>query len=184
MDSSEPIISHRAWHGMATGYVDLHDDRPRRRKDTLIPAHWSEYAVGDGSQVSTAGDMARYARLWLNQGRGAIGPVIAPAMYRLMTTPVIEMPGRWGNRHEYGYGFGVIIHRADGHDFIGHGGSTVGFRSIMITDQTDGLGVVILCNGAGGDLYAPARYALRVAAATPRRRPGSGTSGLVRPHAG
>ena len=165
MDSSEPVISHRAWHGMATGYVDLHDDRPRRRNDTLIPAHWSEYAVGDGSQVSTAGDMARFARLWLNEGRGAIGPVISPAMYRLMTTPVIEMPGRWGDRHEYGYGFGVIIHRADGHDFIGHGGSTVGFRSIMMTDQTDGLGVVILCNGAGGDLYAAARYALRVAAA-------------------
>ena len=75
-------------------------------------------------------------------------------MYGLMTTPVIEMPGQLGlDQHEYGYGFGLIIHRADGHDFIGHGGSTVGFRSIMITDQTDGLGVVILCNGAGGDLY-------------------------------
>ena len=165
MHSSEPVISHRAWHGMATGYVDLHDDRPRRQNDTLIPAHWSEYAVGDGSQVSTAGDMARFARLWLNGGRGDAGPIISPAMYRLMTTPVIEMPGRWGDRHEYGYGFGVIIHRADGHDFIGHGGSTVGFRSIMITDQTDGLGVVILCTGSGGDLYAPARYALQLAAA-------------------
>lgn len=165
MHSSEPVISHGAWHGMATGYVDLHDDRPRRQNDTLIPAHWSEYAVGDGSQVSTAGDMARFARLWLNGGRGDNGPIISPALYQQMTTPVIEMPGRWGEQHEYGYGFGVIIHRADGHDFIGHGGSTVGFRSIMITDQTDGLGVVILCNGSGGDLYAPARYALRLAAA-------------------
>lgn len=165
MQSSEPVISHRAWHGMATGYVDLHDDRPRRLVDTLIPAHWSEYAVGDGSQVSTAGDMARYARLWLNGGRGDSGPIISPALYRQMTSPVIEMPGRWGDQHEYGYGFGVICHRADGHDFIGHGGSTVGFRSIMITDQTDGLGVVILSNGAGGDLYTPARYALQLAAA-------------------
>lgn len=165
MRSSEPVISHRAWHGMATGYVDLHDDRPRRLNDTLIPAHWSEYAVGDGSQVSTAGDMARFARLFLNGGRGDAGPIVSPALYRQMTTPVIEMPGRWGDQHEYGYGFGMIIHRADGHDFIGHGGSTVGFRSIMITDQTDGLGVVILCNGAGGDLYPAARYALQVAAA-------------------
>ncbi len=165
MNASEPVISHRAWHGMATGYVDLHDDRPRRLNDTLIPAHWSEYAVGDGSQVSTAGDMARFARLFLNGGRGDAGPIVSPAMYGLMTTPVIEMPGRWGDQHEYGYGFGLIIHRADGHDFIGHGGSTVGFRSIMITDQTDGLGVVILCNGAGGDLYPAARYALQSAAA-------------------
>jgi len=165
MHSSEPVISHRAWHGMATGYVDLHDDRPRRQNDTLIPAHWSEYAVGDGSQVSTSGDMARFARLLLNGGRGDMGPVVSPALYHQMTTPVIEMPGRWGDQHEYGYGFGLIIHRADGHDFIGHGGSTVGFRSVMITDQTDGLGVVILCNGAGGDLYPAARYALQLAAA-------------------
>ena len=165
MNASEPVISHRAWHGMATGYVDLHDDRPRRLNDTLIPAHWSEYAVGDGSQVSTAGDMARFARLFINGGRGDAGPIVSPAMYGLMTTPVIEMPGRWGDQHEYGYGFGLIIHRADGHDFIGHGGSTVGFRSIMITDQTDGLGVVMLCNGAGGDLYPAARYALQLAAA-------------------
>ena len=165
MHASEPVISHRAWHGMATGYMDLHDDRPRRQNDTLIPAHWSEYAVGDGSQVSTAGDMARFARLLLNDGRGETGPVVSSALFRQMTTPVIDMPGRWGEQHEYGYGFGVIIHRADGHHFIGHGGSTVGFRSIMITDQTDGLGVVILCNGAGGDLYPAARYALRVAAA-------------------
>ena len=165
MHSSEPVISHRTWHGMATGYVDLHDDRPRRQNDTLIPAHWSEYAVGDGSQVSTASDMARFARLLLNNGRSETGPVLSSALYRQMTTPVIEMPGRWGDLHEYGYGFGLIIHRADGHHFIGHGGSTVGFRSIMITDQTDGLGVVILCNGSGGDLYVAARYALRVAAA-------------------
>lgn len=165
MHASEPVISHRTWHGMATGYVDLHDDRPRRLNDTLIPTHWSEYAVGDGSQVSTAGDMARYARLWLNGGRGDAGPIISQALYRQMTTPAIEMPGRWGDQHEYGYGFGLIIHRADSHDFIGHGGGTVGFRSITITDQTDGLGVVILCNGSGGDLYPAARYALQVAAA-------------------
>ena len=33
MSSSEPVTSHGGWHGMATGYVPLHDDRPRRRHD-------------------------------------------------------------------------------------------------------------------------------------------------------
>ena len=164
MHASQPVISHRAWHGTATGYVDLHDDRPRRLGDPLIPAHWTEYAVGDGSQVSTAGDMARYARVWLNEGRGEAGPVVSPAMYRLMTAPVIAMD-RGDPEEDYRYGFGVISHRADGRHFIGHGGGTVGFRSIMMADQTDGLGVVILCNGSGVDLYPPARYALGVAAA-------------------
>ncbi len=163
MRSSEPVISHRAWHGMATGYVDLHDDRPRRLSDPLIPAHWTEYAVGDGSQVSTAGDMARYTRLWLNGGRGDLGPIVSPAMYRLMTTPVISMD-RGDPEEDYRYGFGIISHRGGDHHFIGHGGGTVGFRSIMMADQTDGLGVVMLCNGSGVDLYPAARYALRVAA--------------------
>ena len=164
MHASEPVISHRTWHGMATGYVDLHDDRPRRLNDPLIPAHWSEYAVGDGSQVSTAGDMARYARLWLNDGRGELGPIVSPALYHQMTTPTIAMP-RGDAEEDYRYGFGIISHRGGGHHFIGHGGGTVGFRSIMITDQTDGLGVVILCNGSSVDLYPAARYALQVTAA-------------------
>ena len=164
MHASEPVITHHGRHRMATGYVDLHDNRPRRRRDLLIPAPWSEYAVGDGSQVSTAGDMARYARLWLNDGRGKLGPVVSPAMYRQMTTPAIAMT-RGAAEEDYRYGFGIISHRGGGHHFIGHGGSTVGFRSIMITDQTDGLGVVILCNGSSVDLYPPARYALQVAAA-------------------
>ena len=164
MHASHPVISHRTWHGMATGYVDLHDDRPRRLNDPLIPAHWSEYAVGDGSQVSTAGDMARYARLWLNDGRGELGPIVSSALYRQMTTPAISMP-RGEAEEDYRYGFGIISHRGDGHHLIGHGGSTVGFRAIMITDQTDGLGVVILCNGSSVDLYPAARYALQIAAA-------------------
>ncbi len=164
MRSSEPTITHHGRHHMATGYVDLHDDRPRRRSDILIPAPWMEYAVGDGSQVSTAGDMARYARVWLNEGRGEAGPVVSPAMYQQMTTPVIAMP-RGDEQDDYRYGFGIISHRGGDHHFIGHGGSTVGFRAIMITDQTDGLGVVILCNGSGVDLYPPARYTLGVAAA-------------------
>ena len=166
MSSSEPVISHGGWHGMATGYVSLHDDRPRRLNDPLIPAPWTEYAVGDGSQVSTAADMARYARLWLNGGRGDVAPVISPALYRLMTTPAIAMSRGGGDQDDYGYGFGIMSHRAGSHHFIGHGGTTVGFRSIMLTDQTDGLGVVILCNRSQVDLYPPARYALQVAAAT------------------
>ena len=164
MRASEPVITHSTWHGMATGYVDLHDDRPRRRNDALIPAHWTEYAVGDGSQVSTAGDMARYTRLWLNGGHGDLGPVVSPAMYRLMTTPVISM-NRGDPQDEYSYGFGVICYHSGGRRFIGHGGGTVGFRSIMMADQTDGLGVVMLCNGSQVDLYPAARYALQVAAA-------------------
>ena len=165
MAATDPVITHGSRRRVATGYVPLHDDRPYRRGDTLIPGNWSEYAVGDGSQVSTAEDMAQYARLWLNGGRSGIHTIVSPAPFARMTTPAIEMRRGGDYQHDYGYGFGVIRHHADGHRFIGHGGGTVGFRSIMLTDQTDGLGVVILCNGVGVDTYPPARYALQVAAA-------------------
>ena len=130
-----------------------------------------EYPVGDGSQASTAADMARYVRVWLNGGRGDAGVVASPAMYSMMTTPAISMSRGDAYQHDYGYGFGIISHQADGHHFIGHGGSTVGFRAIMLTDQTDGLGVVMLCNGSDVDTYAPARYALQFAAAMGSGRP-------------
>ena len=171
MNSTEPVITHATRHRMATGYVPLHDDRPYRRNDTLLPASWMEYPVGDGSQASTAGDMARYARLFLNGGRGDVQAVISPALYELMTAPAIAMARGDAYQHDYGYGFGIISHQADGHHFIGHGGSTVGFRAIMLTDQTDGLGVVIMCNGSDVDTYAPARYALQVAAAVRDNQP-------------
>ena len=171
MAATEPVITHATRHRMATGYARLHDDRPCRRNDILIPATWMEYPVGDGSQASTAGDMARYARLFLNGGRGETGRVASPALYSMMTTPTISMSRGDAYQHDYGYGFGIISHQADGHHFIGHGGSTVGFRAIMLTDQTDGLGVVIMCNGSDVDTYAPARYALQVAAAVGSGQP-------------
>ena len=165
MAATDAVMTHRTRHRMATGYVPLHDDRPYRKNDALIPATWMEYGVGDGSPASTAGDMARYARLWLNDGRSQVGPIVSPAMYRLMTTPAINMSGGEDYEHDYGYGFGIISHHANEHHFIGHGGSTVGFRAIMMADQTDGLGVVILCSGFDVDTYGPARYALQFVAA-------------------
>ena len=165
MTATHGAITHATHRNTATGYVPLHDDRPFRQRDTLIPATWIEYVVGDGSPVSTAGDMARYARLWLNRGRGDNGPIVSPSMYDLMTSPAISMAEGGNYPPEYNYCLGIISHQADGHHFIGHGGSTVGFRSIMITDQTDGLGVVMMCNGSDVNMYPLARHALRFAAA-------------------
>jgi hypothetical protein len=66
MTQTDPIATHANRHRLATGYVPLHDDRPYRNGDTLIPATWMEYNAGDGSPAATIEDMASYARLWLN----------------------------------------------------------------------------------------------------------------------
>ena len=171
MTATVPVISHGSRNGMATGYVPLHDDRPRRRGDALIPATWMEYAAGDGSPAATAEDMARYARLWLNGGRIGTRAIVSPAGFDRMTTPSIRMDRGYAYKHDYGYGYGIITHHADGHHFIGHGGSTVGFGAIMLTDQTEGLGATILCNGSDVDTYQPARFAIDIASAVRAGRP-------------
>ena len=165
MNATDAVVTHPTRHRMATGHVPLHDDRPYRTGDTLIPATWMEYNAGDGSPAATAGDMARYARMWLNGGRSPIRAIVSSSSFDRMTTPVIRMSRGDAYEHDYGYGFGIISHVADGHDFIGHGGSTVGFQAIMLIDLTDGLAVTLLCNGVGIDTYAPALYALQVASA-------------------
>ena len=181
MTATHGVITHPTRHNMATGYVPLHDDRPHRRGETLVPATWMEYQVGDGSPVSTAGDMARYARLWLNGGRDGVRALLSPAMYREMTTPAISMSVGADFAPEFNYCLGIISHHVDGHHFIGHGGSTVGFRAILLTDQTDGLGVVMMCNGSDVNLYPVARYALQVAAAIAGGSPLPETPGMPDP---
>ena len=163
MDESDAVITHRSRQRMASGYVPLYDDRPDRQGDTLIPATWMEYGAGDGSVAATAGDLARYARLWLNRGRVGNRALVAPATYDRIIAPAITMARGDDYEHDYGYGFGIISHTAGGHRYIGHGGSTVGFQAIMLVDLTAGLAAVLLCNGGGADTYAPARYALAVA---------------------
>ena len=165
MNATDAVVTHPTRHRMATGHVPLHDDRPYRIGDTLIPATWMQYDAGDGSAAATADDMARYARMWLNGGRSPIRAIVSSSSFDRITSPVIRMSRGDAYEHDYGYGFGVISHVADGHDFIGHGGSTVGFQAIMLIDRNGGLGVTLLCNGNGVDTYAPARYALQVAAA-------------------
>ena len=165
MNATDAVVTHPTRHRMATGHVPLHDDRPYRTGDTLIPATWMQYDAGDGSPAATAGDMARYARMWLNGGRSPIRAIVSSSSFDRMISPVIRMSRGDAYENDYGYGFGIISHVADGHNFIGHGGSTVGFQAIMLIDRNGGLGVTLLCNGNGVDTYAPARYALQVAAA-------------------
>jgi D-alanyl-D-alanine carboxypeptidase len=164
MTDTDPVAAHANRHRLATGYVPLHDDRPYRNGDTLIPATWMEYNAGDGSPAATIEDMASYARLWLNGGRAGQRALVSATSFQQMTSPVIAMNRGEQYEHDYGYGFGIISHQVAGHRFIGHGGSTVGFRAIMLVDQTDSLAVALLCTGSDVDTYTQAHYALQVAA--------------------
>ena len=143
MRDSHPVIGFETRKRAAVGYRSFYDDRPEHRDHGLAPALWTEYGVGDGSPASTAEDMATYLRMLMNRGSGPSGRVISEESFRLMTQRAIATP-QWGGAY---YGYGLTLADVDGHEYLGHGGSTPGFVAAMIADLDDGIGVVVLVNG-------------------------------------
>ena len=143
MRDSHAVIGFETRRRAAVGYRSFYDDRPEHRDHGLVPALWTEYAVGDGCQASTAGDMAVYMRMLMNGGAGPMGRLMSEDSFRLMTSRVIPTQ-QWGGAH---YGYGLILADVDGHAYLGHGGSSTGFVSGMVADLDDGIGVAVMING-------------------------------------
>ena len=143
MRDSHPVIGFETRKRAAVGYRSFYDDRPEHRDHGLAPALWTEYGVGDGSPASTAEDMSIYLRMLMNRGSGPSGRIISEESFRLMTQRAIATP-QWGGAY---YGYGLTLADVDGHEYLGHGGSTPGFVAAMIADLDDGIGVVVLVNG-------------------------------------
>jgi len=155
MTATEPIITHETRKRLAVGYEGFYDDRPLPQGRPLAPATWLEYASGDGSMASTPTDMAAYLRMLMNRGQGPRGRILSEESFDLMSQRVIEakeegpvLSGVEGKDSFYGYG--LDIREVDGHTYIGHGGGMVGYYSYILADMDDGLGVVVLMNGPGG----------------------------------
>jgi D-alanyl-D-alanine carboxypeptidase len=147
MTATEPIITNETRKRLAVGYEAYCDDRPLPRGRPLAPATWLEHAEGAGSIASTPADMAAYLRMLMNRGQGPRGHILSEGGFDLMTRCVIEAKEE-GEGSFYGYGLG--IRESDSHTTIGHGGGMVGYYSYMLADMDDGLGVVVLMNGPGG----------------------------------
>ena len=147
MIATEPIVTNETRKRLAVGYEAFYDDRPLPRGRPLAPATWLEHAEGAGSIASTPADMATYLRMLMNRGQGPRGRILSKGSFDLMTQRVIEAKEE-GEGSFYGYGLG--IRESDGHTTIGHGGGMVGYYSYMLADMDDGLGVVVLMNGPGG----------------------------------
>lgn len=147
MTDTDPIITHDTRKRLTVGYESFYDDRPLPRDRSLAPATWLEHAEGAGSIASTPADMAAYLRMLMNRGQGPHGRILSEESFDLMTQRVIEAEEE-GEGSFYGYGLG--IRESDGHTYIGHGGGMVGYYSYILADMDEGLGVVVLMNGPGG----------------------------------
>ena len=144
-------ITDRIRDDLAVGYVPRFGDRPWQPEHGFAVAPWLETGTADGCLAMTAGDLTKWARCLLNDGRG----VVSPTRFAQMITPALG----WDAEHTYGYGLGV---RGDGQaEIVEHEGGMVGYISSMVTDRSGGLGVVVLAN-AMVETQLVARYARQV----------------------
>lgn len=149
---------------VATGYQYLFDDRPPVPGVPLVPAPWGENTAGDANIVTTARDLAVFLRALLNQGDGPTGRLVRPATFARMvqrTVPAADLGvGAF-------YGYGVVVGDIEGDPVLWHSGGMPGFRTMMLGDLDEGLGVVVLMNGPGNPRRV-AEYALRTLIAARR----------------
>ncbi len=143
MNSSVAAITHDTRKRLAVGYQYFYDDRPHHFSHPLVEATWVEYDVGDGCIASTPKDMAAYVRMLLNRGKGAKKRVLSEKSFETFSTPYVLERGK------FYYGYGIDVARIDGHTYLGHGGGMVGYRTYILADLDDGLGVATFVNGPG-----------------------------------
>jgi CubicO group peptidase (beta-lactamase class C family) len=134
--------------GSATGYLPREDDRiADPRGWDLEPVPPDEFSDAAGSVLSTAGDMAKYARMILRGGIADGGVrVISPSSYALLTTAAATagtggVPGLYER-----YAYGLAVHQLSGDRIVGHTGGTGPYTACMEADLTQGFAAVALTN--------------------------------------
>jgi D-alanyl-D-alanine carboxypeptidase len=157
MRRSDPAITFESRKHVATGHQRISEDRPPHRKMPLVQAPPIVSTTADGSIISTAADMAAYARMLLNRGRSDGGAtLLSEASFDRFTTPVIETetPGT-----SYAYGLGIL--EIDGHAWLRHSGGMVGYYALLECDVDAGVGAIMMVNGLA-EREPIVRYALSV----------------------
>jgi CubicO group peptidase (beta-lactamase class C family) len=158
MRRSEGSITNATRLDVAVGYEPVFDDRPAHLNHPLAPAKWIVSNTADGAIVSTAIDMAAYARMLLGRGATLVDGhevrILSGAMFDLLTAGHVETDDR-----RYRYGYGVDVWEHDGRRMIGHSGGMVGYTALLRVDLDAGLACVTHYNG-GGDKIELTDHAL------------------------
>ena len=143
MTSSLGVITQAVRPQLATGYTAQYDDRPVHSSHKRFPATFVEADTADGSVVSTAEDLSRYARMLLQRG----SPLISDSSFALLTT------GHQSFGPDGSYGYGVVMSELHGFKLVSHSGAMLGFTSMLLTVPALELAIVALCNSSFGGLH-------------------------------
>jgi D-alanyl-D-alanine carboxypeptidase len=159
MTASAAQFTHEMRPRLAVGYERMYDDRPSHPAHPLVPATWLEYAAGDGSIVSTAADMAAYARMLLARGAGPEGArILSERGFAALT----QRAAASGDKAWYGYGMMTL--EREGRTLLAHSGGMVGYASMLVADPEAGVAAVVMVNGPGSP-GAVAHFAVAAARA-------------------
>ncbi|HEY2803909.1 MAG TPA: serine hydrolase domain-containing protein, partial [Actinomycetota bacterium] len=156
MSRTDPAITFESRKDVATGHQRISEDRPPHRKMPLVQSPPIVSTTADGSIISTAADMAAYARMLLNRGGTDGGTILGESSFERFTAPVIETetPGT-----SYAYGLGVL--QVDGHAWLRHSGGMVGYYALLECDMDAGVAAIMMVNGLA-DREPVVQYALSV----------------------
>lgn len=155
---ADVVITNATRERLAVGYTSPYDDRPWQPRHGWAPSAWFQSATADGTICATAEELAAYARLILNRGRG----VLTEESFERMTSPVAEDPDAPGE--VFGYGL-KWVPQDGGRRLLGHSGGMVGFTAYLLVEPETGFGVTVLMNSAFGRRLELARFALACLAA-------------------
>lgn len=92
-----------------------------------------------GSMYSTVHDLARFARVLFDRGRGPGGPVLRPETLAAMWEPQFAPPGA-----RSGFGLGFLVHRDDSTFAVAHNGAIYGFATEFLALPDDRLAVAVV----------------------------------------
>jgi hypothetical protein len=102
-----------------------------------------------GAHWSTAGDMANYLIMQLNQGVAADGTrVVSEANLLVTREPQVPVSA------DASYGLGWFVGTYKGLPLIEHGGNTLGFTSDLAFLPDTGLGMVVLTNAQATNAFS------------------------------
>lgn len=169
MTATRPVITTADRAHAATGYQPFWDDQVYPRQGRLAPAPYLVMDDTAGCIQSTAGDMAKYARMLVSRGVGPHGRIVSEDSFGLLSTPFIKAP-EFSPTASYGYG--IAVDMLDGHKILRHTGGMVAFASSIHADLDGGVGCFASINAMQG--YRPTavtQYAVQLAWAQKESRP-------------
>jgi D-alanyl-D-alanine carboxypeptidase len=173
MSHSEPAYTQEDRPRAATGYDYVFDDRPSPPAHPVAPVGWMEADDPNGFVLSTAADMANYARFLLGDGTFEGTRVLSPQAFAQFTHTVVDATQSGSGGLYARYGYGLAEQTLDEHRVIGHTGGTNEFTACLEADVDEGVAAVALTNhGAQGPRpCAVVEYALRAARAVRAGQP-------------